>query len=108
MLHRAGFTSRCLPSLILLPKFLPPSPAALAEYMADAIGRAARTGLKELDAIERAADKALVDRGATRRSKAPLLARLLLSYPGLQPQAVAKLLNITPQGARKLLKGSVR
>ncbi|MBP2278383.1 hypothetical protein [Sphingomonas sp. PL20] len=108
MLHRAGFTSRFLPSLILLPKFLPPSPAALAEYMADAIGRAARAGLKELDAIERTADKALVDRGVTRRSKAPLLARLLLSYPGLQPQAVAKLLNITPQGARKLLKASAR
>lgn len=106
MLYRAGFTSRFIPSLILLPKFLPPSPSDLAEFMADAIARAARTGIRELDAIERAAGKALVNRGVTRRSKAPLLARLQLSYPGLQASAVAKLLNVTPQGARKLLQAS--
>lgn len=108
MLYRAGFTSRVIPSLILLSKFLPSSPVRLAEIMADAIGQAARAGLKELDAIERAADKALVDRGSTRRSKAPLLARLQLSYPDLHPSAVVKLLNVTPQGARKLLQASAR
>ncbi|TGX49075.1 hypothetical protein E5A73_19710 [Sphingomonas gei] len=108
MLYSAGFTSRFIPSLVLLPKFLPPSPAALAVIMADAIGKMARTGLKELDAIERAASKTLVDRGATRRSKAPLLARLQLTYPGLQTSAVSKLLNVTPQGARKLLEASAQ
>jgi hypothetical protein len=103
MLCRAGFTSRVVPSLVLLPKFLPPSPAALAATLAEALGRAARAGLRELDAIERAAARIATDRAFTRRSKAPLLARLQLSYPGLQPAAVARLLNVTPQGARKLL-----
>jgi len=103
MLCRAGFTSRVVPSLILLPKFLPPSPAALAGTLAEALGRAAQAGLRELDAIERAAARIATDRAFTRRSKAPLLARLQLSYPGLQPAAVARLLNVTPQGARKLL-----
>lgn len=106
MLYRAGFTSRVIPSLVLLPKFLPSSPAGLAEIMANTIGQAARAGLRELDAIERVAAKALADRGATRRSKAPFLARLQLCYPGLQALAVAKLLNVTPQGARKLLQAS--
>jgi hypothetical protein len=103
MLYRAGLTSRVIPSLILLPKFLPLSPANLAETMADAIGRAAYAGLRELDLIERAASRSRQDYGVTRRSKAPLLARLQLSYPGLQPAAVARLLGVTPQGARKLL-----
>lgn len=106
MLYRAGFTSRLIPSLVLLPKFLPSSPAGLAGIMADAIGQLARSGLKELEAIERAASKVLADRGATRRSNAPRLARLQLCYPGLQASAVAKLLNVTPQGARKLLQVS--
>jgi hypothetical protein len=103
MLYRAGFTSRVIPSLVLLPKFLPSSPAELVKTMAAAIGRAARTGLRELDAIERTASRTANDQGATRRSKAPLLARLQLSYPGLQPTAVARLLGVTPQGARKML-----
>ena len=103
MLYRAGFTSRVIPSLVLLPKFLPPSPAELAESLAVAIGRAARSSLRELDAIERAASRTLSDLAVTKRSKAPLLARLQLSYPGLQPGAVARLLGVTPQGARKLL-----
>jgi hypothetical protein len=103
MLYRAGFTLRVVPSLVLLPKFLPPTPAALAATLAEALGRAAQAGLRELDAIERAAARIATDRAFTRRSKAPLLARLQLSYPGLQPAAVARLLNVTPQGARKLL-----
>lgn len=103
MIHRAGFTTRTIPSLSLLPKFLPASPALLAEILAEALGRAARNELHELDTIERAASRLLSDRDFTRRSKAPLLARLQLSYPGLQPAAVARLLKVTPQGARKLL-----
>ena len=103
MLYRAGFTSRVIPSLILLPKFLPASPALLAQSLAEGLGRAAKAALRELDAIERAATRLLADRGVTRRSKAPILARLQLAYPGLQPAAVARLLKVTPQGARKLL-----
>jgi hypothetical protein len=58
--------------------------------------------LRDLDAIERAA-AAIAATQATKRSKAPFLSRLLIAYPGLQPRAVATLLNITPQGARKVL-----
>ncbi|MDR6790464.1 hypothetical protein J2Y58_003847 [Sphingomonas sp. BE138] len=103
MLYRAGFTTRVIPSCILLPKYLPPSPAELAKTVAQAIGRTAQAGLRELDSIERAAARIRSDLQVTKRSKAPLLARLQLSYPGLQPAAVARLLKITPQGARKLL-----
>jgi hypothetical protein len=103
MLYRAGLTSRVIPSLILMPKFLPPSPDELVQIMAAAVGKAAYAGLRELDVIERAASRTRTDLGVTRRSKAPLLARLLLSYPGLHPAAVARLLDVTPQGARKLL-----
>lgn len=108
MLFRAGFTSRVIPSLVLLPKFLPPSPTALTEILEEAIGRTARAGLRELDGLERAAFKLRGNGGVTRRSKAPLLARLQLSYPGLQPAAVARLLRVTPQGARKLLAAAER
>lgn len=103
MLHRAGFTTRVLPSLVLLPKFLPATPQALADLMIVKLGKAAELGLRELDSIERVADRTLSDMRVTKRSKAPLLARLQLTYPGLQASAVAKLLNVTPQGARKLL-----
>jgi len=103
MLYRAGFTTQVIPSLILLPRYLPPSPAELARSLAQAIGRTSQAGLRELDFIERAAARIRSDRQVTKRSKAPLLARLQLSYPGLQPAAVARLLNVTPQGARKLL-----
>ncbi|AKH18950.1 hypothetical protein [Sphingomonas sanxanigenens] len=103
MLYRAGFTTQVIPSLILLPRYLPPSPADLVKTLELAIGRTSRAGLRELDTIERAAARIRSDLQVTRRSKAPLLARLQLSYPGLQPAAVARLLNITPQGARKLL-----
>lgn len=103
MLYRAGFTTRVIPSCILLPKYLPPSPAELARLMVQAIGRTAQTGLRELESIERAAARIRSDLQVTKRSKAPLLARLQLSYPGLQPVAVARLLKVTPQGARKLL-----
>ena len=103
MLCRAGFTTRVIPSFILMSKFLPPSPADLAETLAQEIGRTAHAGLRDLDAIERAASRIQTDLAVTKRSKAPLLARLQLAYPGLQPAAVARLLKVTPQGARKLL-----
>ena len=103
MLCRAGFTTRVIPSFILMSKFLPPSPADLAETLAQAIGRTAHAGLRDIDAIERAASRIQTDLAVTKRSKAPLLARLQLAYPGLQPAAVARLLKVTPQGARKLL-----
>ncbi len=103
LLHRAGFTTRVHPALVLLPRFLPPSPRDLAEFMAAGLARQAAAGLRELAAMERDVARLSDDR-ATKRSKAPLLARLQLVYPGLQPPAVARLLNVTPQGARKLLK----
>jgi hypothetical protein len=102
MLFRARVTTRVIPSLVLLPKFLPATPAALADTMADALHQAVRAGLDELDAIETQASR--LDRmRVTRRSRAPLLARLQLAYPGLGPKAVAQLLEMSPQGARKLL-----
>ena len=103
MVHRAGFTGRIIPSLVLLPKFLPPSPGALAEILADRLTDAAAAGLRELDWIERAMHRQAAHRQLTKRSKAPLLARLQIAYPGLSPAAVSKLLDVTPQGARKLL-----
>lgn len=106
ILHRAGFTTRVIPSLILLPKFLPATPQALADVMIEGLGKKAEAGLRELDSIERDAARTLSEMQVTKRSKAPLLARLQLTYPGLQPAAVARLLDVTPQGARKLLGAS--
>lgn len=103
MLCRVGFTTRVIPSFILMPKFLPPSPAELAGTLAQAISRTAQAGLRDLDAIERAASRIQTDLAVTKRSKAPLLARLQLAYPGLHTSAVSRLLGVTPQGARKLL-----
>lgn len=108
MLHRAGFTGRVIPSLTLLEKFLPASPGALSEQLADKLGQVASAGLRDLTAIERSMDRAAVHRQFTKRSKAPLLARLLIAYPGLQAGAVATLLGVTPQGARKLLAATTR
>jgi len=108
MIHRAGFTARTIPSLTLLPKFLPPSPAALTSSIAEALAAAATDGLRELEAIERLVERRSTDLQVTKRSKAPALARLLIAYPGLQASAVARLLGVTPQGARKLLAGLSR
>lgn len=102
MLRAAGITLRVIPSLILLPRFLPASPDELAPMLAKALAPAIDAALRDLDRIERQSRK-IAERPTTRRSKAPLLARLQLAYPGLSPKAVARLLNVTPQGARKLL-----
>ena len=104
MLRAAGITLRVIPSLVLLPKFLPASPEALAPMLGQALAPATDAALRDLDRIERQARK-IADGPATKRSKAPLLARLQLAYPGLSPKTVARLLNVTPQGARKLLGG---
>ncbi|MBW8911323.1 MAG: hypothetical protein JF564_05440 [Sphingomonas sp.] len=103
MLFHARVTTRVIPSFVLLPKFLPATPAKLADMMAESLAKAVRAGLQELDAIETQAGNLVDLLSVTRRSRAPLLARLQLAYPGLQPKAVAQLLEISPQGARKLL-----
>lgn len=102
MLHRSGLTMRVLPSLIILPKLLPPTIDELADTMVVLLRKAVDAGLRTLSTTERSA-AALKASSATKRSKAPLLSRLLLAYPGLAPAAVARLLGVTPQGARKLL-----
>lgn len=102
MLHHAGLTLGALPSLILLPKFPPPEVGELTDVMMRSLMATCQSGLKDLNWIERQGSKALAV-SATRRSRAPLLARLALAYPGLRPSAVARLLEVTPQGARKLM-----
>lgn len=102
MLHHAGLTLGILPSLILLPKFPPHGAGELTDVITRSLLVACQSSLRDLDWIERQGSKALAV-SATRRSRAPLLARLALAYPGLRPSAVARLLDVTPQGARKLV-----
>lgn len=102
MFHHAGLTLGTLPSLILLPKFPPHEVGELTDVIMRSLVTTCQSGLKDLDWIERQGAKALAV-SATRRSRAPLLARLALAYPGLRPSAVARLLEVTPQGARKLV-----
>lgn len=102
MLHHAGLTLSTLPSLILLPKFPPHKVGELTDVMMRSLLATCQSSLKDLDWIERQGSKTLAV-SATRRSRAPLLARLALAYPGLRPSAVARLLEVTPQGARKLV-----
>lgn len=101
ILHHAGLTLGALPSLILLPKFPPHDVGELTAVMTRSLLATCQSGLKDLDWIESQGSKAVAV-SATRRSRAPLLARLALAYPGLRPSAVARLLEVTPQGARKL------
>ncbi|WP_230190472.1 hypothetical protein [Sphingobium sp. CECT 9361] len=103
MLHRAGITMQVIPSLILLPKLMPPTSADLVKMMERALRKAVDAGLRDLDRIERQAAGIQANIHATKRSRAPLLSRLQIAYPGLQPKAVARLLDVSPQGARKLL-----
>lgn len=104
MLHHAGLTLGTLPSLVLLPKFPSRDVGALTEGITRSLLAACTAGLKDLDWLERHGPTVVAE-PATRRSRAPLLARLALAYPGLRPPAVARLLGVTPQGARKLLAG---
>ena len=103
MLYRAGITSRVIPSMVLLPKFLPDSASALVEAMFPALEKFVFPALRDLEGLERRLARTLAGLDTTQRSHAPLLARLLLAYPGLRPKSVARLLGVTPQGARKLL-----
>ena len=98
----AGLALRPLPSLVDLRRFLPDDPEALAGHMATMIARQAGQGLVELDRLE-AKLAQLPQLPVTRRSKAPLLIRLELAYPGLGRTAIARLLGISHQGATKLV-----
>jgi len=99
----AGLTLRALPSLVGLPRFLPEDPGILAGELQMRTLDAARSGLEELDRLERALLRLPADIKVTKRSKAPLLARIQLAYPDLRVPAVARLLGISPQGAAKVL-----
>ncbi|MDI1297474.1 MAG: hypothetical protein PSY12_16625 [bacterium] len=98
----AGMTVHALPNLTFLPRFLPEDPLDLADYLGRAIVREAQHGLADLDLLEAAVRRLPKDQAWTRRSKAPLLMRMELSYPGLRLPAIARLLGISHQGATKL------
>lgn len=98
----AGLTLRPLPSLVGLPRFLPEDPQVLAGELQRQTLEATLMGLWELDRLERALARIPLDLKVTKRSKAPLLARLQLAYPDLRVPAIARLLGISPQGALKL------
>ena len=98
----AGLTLRPLPCLAGLPRFLPEDPLALADALRTRTLDAARLGLAELDRLERALLRIPADLKVTKRSKAPLLARLQVAYPDLRVPAIARLLGISPQGAVKV------
>lgn len=102
-LEAAGLTLRRLPSFVDLPRFLPETVDALAEQLAAMIQRQAQEGLVELDRLETRLRRLPQELDVTKRSKAPLLMRLELAYPGLGKTAVARLLDISHQGATKLI-----
>jgi len=98
----AGVTSQIIPSFVCLPKFLGVTARELAGDLEQRLGDAAMAGLKDLDTAERLDDKLPKELGVTRRSKLPALMRLEAAYPGIRIPAIARLLNISPQGAAKL------
>lgn len=102
-LYQAGFTLRLLPSLVALPRFLPGDADALADHLRAMIAARATEGLADLDRLEKRLARFPVDLPVTRRSRAPLLLRLDLAYPGLGRVAIARLLGISHQGATKLV-----
>lgn len=102
-LEASGLALRPLPCLVDLPRFPGSDVTALAAHLAAMIERQARVGLKELERLEAQVARMPQDFGVTRRSKAPLLLRLELAYPGLSKTAVARLLGISHQGATKLV-----
>lgn len=101
-LAAAGFTVQHIPSFVWLPKFLSGGQVELATQLEAALGRIASSGLTELDRLERMVATLPLDLGVTRRSKLPTLMRLEAAYPGLRVPAIARLLDISPQGAAKL------
>lgn len=98
-----GLSLRRLPSLVALPRFLPDNADLLAGQIAAMVARQAGQGLTELDRLEAKLARLPAELTVTRRSKAPLLMRLELAYPGLSKTAVARLLGISHQGATKLV-----
>lgn len=103
-LHACGLATRILPSLVGLPRYLPKDPAILADQLVAMLFRGCGEGLKELDRLETRLARLDGTLDVTRRSKAPLLARLELAYPNLRTSAVARLLGISHQGATKLIR----
>lgn len=102
-LQAAGLALRRLPSFVQLPRFPATDSEALAVELGTMIGRQAVEGLAELDRLEARVARLPAELGVTRRSKAPLLMRLELAYPGLGRTAIARLLGISHQGATKLV-----
>lgn len=102
-LHRAGFTLRLLPALTHLPRLLPDAREPLVEALQHALTKQSLEGLTDLDRLETRMRRLPAMLGVTRRSRAPLLARLELAYPGLSKVAIARLLGISHQGATKLV-----
>ncbi|WP_327752385.1 hypothetical protein VVT58_18400 (plasmid) [Sphingobium sp. SJ10-10] len=98
-----GLSLRRLPSLVALPRFLPDDVDLLTGQIAAMVARQAGQGLTELDRLEAKLARLPAELTVTRRSKAPLLMRLELAYPGLRKTAVARLLGISHQGATKLV-----
>ena len=98
-----GLSLRRLPSLVALPRFLPDDVDLLTGQIAAMVARQAGQGLTELDRLEAKLARLPAELTVTRRSKAPLLMRLELAYPGLRKMAVARLLGISHQGATKLV-----
>jgi hypothetical protein len=102
-LEAAGLTMRPLPSFVDLPRFPAADVETLTGQLIAMIERQAKAGLADLDRIEARLRKLPEDLQVTKRSKAPLLMRLGLAYPGLSKTAVARLLGISHQGATKLV-----
>lgn len=101
-LMAAGLTLQHIPAFVSLPKFLSGSAADLAANLEASLGHIALSGLIDLDRLERMVAALPSDLGVTRRSKLPTLIRLEAAYPGLRVPAIARLLDISPQGAAKL------
>lgn len=102
-LRRAGLAMRLLPSFTALPRFLPDSREVLTAALRDGIVQQAASGLADLDRLEARMRRLPTELMVTKRSKAPLLMRLELAYPGLSKVAVSRLLGISHQGATKLV-----
>ncbi|CAD7340571.1 hypothetical protein FIM10_15765 [Sphingomonadales bacterium 56] len=102
-LEASGLTLRRLPSFVDLPRFPGIDAPTLTGQLFGMIQRQAAQGLAELNRLEARLKKLPDELPVTKRSKAPLLMRLELAYPGLSKMAVARLLGISHQGATKLV-----
>lgn len=98
----AGLTTRALPSLVGLPTLLSEDPLHLAAALQRRVLEIVRTGANELDSLEKALLRLPNKLDVTKRSKAPILARLTLVFTDLRVPAIARLLGISSQGAAKL------